>query len=114
MGGNMNYTIAWLVIGAAGVLGTLGVFFLTRSVAHGGVRWVLRLLPLMLMIAPSPVPNYEGQVAPAFIVFTFESLFQSEGDSLPALIILVVAGVAAVLSGLLIGRFSRRKSIVEE
>lgn len=106
----MNYAFAWLVIGIAGLMGTLGLFFLTRSVAHAGLRWVLRLLPLCLMIAPAPVPNYEGHIAPAFIVFTFESLFQTQGTFLPAGIILIIAGIMGLCAGLLAGRLSGRET----
>ena len=106
----MNYALAWLVIGVAGLMGTLGLFFLTRSVAHAGLRWVLRLLPLCLMVAPAPVPDYEGHIAPAFIVFTFESLFQAQGTFLPAGIILLIAGITSVCSGLLTGRLGSRET----
>lgn len=109
----MNYTVAWVVVGVMGLLGTLGLFFLTRSIGHAGLRWVLRLLPLLLMVAPAPVPNYDGHVAPAFIVFAFETLFQTEGESLPALIILIAAIVIGVLAGLLLGRVSSREPTEE-
>jgi hypothetical protein len=100
----MSYTYAWLVVAGAGLLGSLGWFVLTRNIANTRLRAVLRLLPPVLMLVPAPVPGYEGQLAPAFIVFLFESLFQAEGEPLIAAAILLAAAVAAIGMGWLLGR----------
>lgn len=105
----MNYTYAWLVIAAAGILGSVGLYFLTRSWRPGVIRSVLRITPLLLMVAPAPVPNFDGQLAPAFIVLLFEGLFQGEGKPLPALLILL----AALALGVLVGIFSGRRGRLE-
>lgn len=109
----MNYTYAWLVIAAAGVLGSLGLYFLTRSWRPGVLRSVVRITPLLLMVVPAPVPNFDGQFAPAFIVLLFEGLFQGEGKPLPALFILLAALAFGVLVGIFFGR-RRRVEPVEE
>ncbi len=102
----MNYTYAWLVIGGAGVLGALGLWMLTRGISNGPLRAILRLVPPLMMLLPAPVPNYDGQLAPAFIVFAFESLFQAEGEPRLAGLILLAGLVAGVVVGALIGRTS--------
>ena len=108
----MNYTIAWLVILAAGLLGSGFLFLLTRGIASASLRWTVRLLPLALMAVPAPVPNYDGQLAPAFVVLIFESLFQAEGEPGTAGGILLAAALIAVALGVLSGRLVGAK--VEE
>ena len=100
----MSYTYAWLVIAGAGLLGAIVLWVLTRTIASGRLRAILRLVPPLLLLLPAPVPNYDGQLAPAFIVFVFESLFQAEGEPMLAGVILLVGLVAGVTAGALIGR----------
>jgi hypothetical protein len=104
----MNYTIAWLVILVAGLLGTGFLFLITRGVTSAGLRWSLRLLPLLLMVVPAPVPNYDGQLAPAFVVLIFESLFQADGQPGTAGGILLAAALISVALGILLGRIASR------
>ena len=99
----MSYTIAWLVILGAGLAGTGFLFLLTRGIRAPSIRWVLRVLPLVLMVVPAPVPNYDGQLAPAFVVLIFESLFQSDGEPFTAAMILLGAALAGIALGLLLG-----------
>lgn len=107
----MNYTLAWLVVGSAGIVGSLGLYFLTRSWRPGRLRSIIRITPLLLLVVPAPVPNYDGQMAPAFIVLLFESLFQRNGAPLPAGLILLAALALGVLAGLLIGRRGLKESV---
>ena len=100
----MSYTMAWLVIVTAGLLGSLGLFFMTRRIGNPSLRWILRVTPLLLMVAPAPVPNYDGQLAPAFVVLIFESLFQSDGEPVTSGLILLAAALLAMAAGLLLGR----------
>jgi len=102
----MSYTIAWLVIAAAGLLGSGFLFLLTRNVRGPAFRWILRVLPPVLMVAPAPVPNYDGQLAPAFVVLIFEGLFQTEGEPGIAAMILLAAALAGMALGLLLGRMA--------
>ena len=100
----MSYLLAWGVAVAAGVIGTVGLFMLTRSVRSRWLRNLLRWLPVVLLLVPAPVPGYSGEYAPAFIVLLFEGLFQTEGQPQGALTILVVT---LVLAGGLILLLSR-------
>ena len=98
--------MAWLVIAMAGLLGSAGLFYLTRGIGNASLRWIFRVTPLLLMVAPAPVPNYDGQLAPAFVVLIFESLFQSEGEPVISALILLAAMLIAVAVGLLLGRIA--------
>ena len=95
----MNYFVAWLVALGAGLIGAVGLFFLTRSIETQWSRDLLRWLPPVLLLVPAPVPDFAGHYAPAFIVLVFEGLFQADGQSLLALVILLVAAlIVAALS----------------
>lgn len=100
----MTYDLAWVVIGVAGLLGTGFLIFLTRNFSSPSLRWIIRLLPLLLMVVPAPVPNFQGQFAPAFVVLIFESLFQAEGEPGTAGLMLLVAALTALILGALVGR----------
>lgn len=100
----MNYGLAWVVIAGAGLLGSGFLFYLTRSIGAPSFRWVLRVLPPLLMLVPAPVPNYDGQLAPAFVVLIFEGLFQAEGQPVVAGVILVITLIVGIALGLLLGR----------
>ena len=102
----MSYTIAWLVIVLAGLLGSTFLFFITRRISSASLRWIVRVVPLLLLVAPAPVPDYPGQLAPAFVVLTFESLFQSNGDPTTSGLILLATLLLAIAIGLLIGRIA--------
>ena len=100
----MNNGAAWLVIAAAGLFGSGFLFYLTRGIRAASLRWVVRVLPLLLMIVPAPVPNYPGELAPAFVVLTFETLFQANGEPQTAAMILLATLLIGAALGLLIGR----------
>ena len=102
----MSYNIAWLVILMAGLLGSAFLYFMTRGIRSGALRWIIRVVPLLLMVAPAPVPNYPGQLAPAFVVLIFESLFQRSGEPATSGLILLATLLLAIAVGLLIGRMA--------
>jgi hypothetical protein len=93
----MVYLEAWLLVAAAAGLGGVGLVFLTRSILTRWLKWLLRLLPPVLMLVPAPVPGFSGNYAPAFVVLVFEGLFQSEGSVAAALTILITTTVLTVL-----------------
>ena len=101
----MTYLLAWGIALAAGALGSVGLFFLTRNLSGSFLRWWLRLLAPFVMLVPAPVPGYDNY-APAFIVFLFESLFQRNGEPFLAGLIL---GAAALMATLLAWLACRRK-----
>jgi hypothetical protein len=100
----MVYLEAWLLVAAAAGLGGVGLVFLTRSIRTRWLKWLLRVLPPVLMLMPAPVPGFPGNYAPAFVVLVFEGLFQSEGSVAAALTILITATVLTVLLTVLLLR----------
>ena len=93
-----GYSLAWWLVGLAGLGGLFGLYMLLRQYSR---RFPLALLVCVLaavLFVPAPVPNYEGQWAPAFVVAIFEGFFQLEGRPGQALQILT----AALLFGLVL------------
>lgn len=95
---NAEYATAWAVAFGGGLLAFAFWCLMTRGIRRGSLRWLLRLLPGAWMLVPAPVPGYEGQYAPAFIVALFEAVLQEDGSPQTAFAVLAVASVA-VLAG---------------
>ena len=106
----MNYGVAWLVIAAAGVLGSGFLFYLTHGMRAASLKWIIRVLPGLLMMVPAPVPNFPGELAPAFVVLIFESLFQASGEPGTSALILLATGLLGLALGLLIARLTDSKA----
>jgi hypothetical protein len=106
----MNYEMAWVVIAAAGLLGSGFLFYLTHGMRTGSLKWIVRVLPALLMMVPAPVPNYPGELAPAFVVLIFESLFQTSGEPGTSGLILLATGLFGLALGLLIARLTGSKA----
>lgn len=106
----MNDLFAWGVAVGAGLVGTVAVYFLTRAMQPGRLRRALRLLPLLLLLMPAPVPGYPGHFAPAFIVFVFEAVFQGDGEPLLAGVLLATAAVLGLLLAFLGSRDSKNST----
>ena len=100
----MSYTIAWIVAAIAGLVGSICLYMLTRSMRGGVLRSLLCLLPLVLLLVPAPVPAFQDHFAPAFVVAIFESAFVADGQPRAALVILTVALVGASLAIALVAR----------
>jgi len=100
----MAYLTAWAIAITAGILGSVVLVVMTRTMAASWIRNLLRTLPGVLLLLPAPVPGYPGNFAPAFIVLFFEGLFQREGSPLGALTILISGGAVAALLVVLISR----------
>ena len=104
----MLYATAWMVIGASAVVGAYSLNLLikgTRRSRAGSprkLRYIFVALVFFFFLIPAPLPNYPEVFAPAFVVFVFEFLFQSNGSPNESRNILIV-GLAAVT---LIGLFS--------
>ena len=92
----MEYVIAWIVVLAAGLGSLIGVYVLTRSIPSLFPRTLLRSLVTVWMLIPAPVPHYDGQYAPAFVVVMFEWLLQTNGDPTVAVRILIASTVAVI------------------
>lgn len=107
-----GYTIAWLVIGLCGLGCAAGLYNLLRS-SPRLLRHLVTGCSLGFFLLPAPVPEYEGYIAPAFVVAIFEMFMQLEGKPVVALRVL---GLGMVVIGGLILLFhyvsARRKSTV--
>ncbi len=92
----MDYINIWGIAALAGVA-CLGFFFLlTRRVSSLFVRTLLRCLGAVWILLPAPVPNYPGNYAPAFVVWVFEGVLQSDGEPLLSIQILLWSSLAVV------------------
>jgi len=109
----METTLAWIVVGVAG-LGTLvGLFLLTRWITNAWLRWLLLSLCAVWLLLPWNIQVVEGQYAPAFIVALFEGVFRTDGNPRPALTILALASLLVIIVFLVVGvvlRFRPRKT----
>lgn len=80
-----NYTMPWLIIGVAAVLGALCLNHLLaklggkRNLYVRSLRWAFVVTVLAAFTIPAPVPNAEAVFAPAYIVLIFEAAFQAQG-----------------------------------
>ena len=89
--------MAWLAIGAAGLIGALCLNALLKHV--GGNRSLvgrcIRLAAVATIfaafIAPASVPSAPEVFAPAFIVVLFETSFQANGDPANAVWMMISA-----------------------
>jgi hypothetical protein len=107
----MEYLLPWLIAGCAGIGLTLAVYKLTWFISAGFWRALVVLLVPVLLLTPAPVPGYQGQFAPAFLVLLFEGLLQAEGEVKVALRVLGYAAIACaggVILGFAILRFTRK------
>lgn len=101
------YGWAWLVVALAVPLGLFALHRATRGIGWPRTRAVVAVLLAVWLLLPAPVPGYEGHYAPAFLVLTFEGLFQQAGNPRTAGVILA-AGTALALALLLLMNALRR------
>ena len=78
--------MAWLAIGAAGLIGALCLNALLKRVGETARLWAAVRLAAVATIfaaftAPASVPNAPEVFAPASIVVLFETSFQTNGDA---------------------------------
>lgn len=92
----MSYGSVWMIVIAAGVLATGGVYMLIRPLSSGYLRALICGLTLALLVTPAPVPEYPPHYAPAFIVAIFEGILQAEGSAGVALRLLLLGITTAV------------------
>lgn len=113
----MDYINIWGIAALAGIA-CLGFFFLlTRRVGSLFVRSLLRCLGAVWILLPAPVPNYPGNYAPAFVVWVFEGVLQSDGEPLLSIQILLwtsLAVVCLVVFWYLVFGRQRKTSVVQE
>lgn len=101
------YAWAWIIVAAMVPLGLFALHRATRGHGRPRLKAVAAVLLAVWLLLPAPVPGYDGYYAPAFLVFTFEWLFQLSGHPRPAGIILA-AGTALALAVVLLTGILRR------
>ena len=90
-----NYTMPWLIVGVAAVLGALCLNHLLaklggkRNLYVRSLRWAFVVTVLAAFTIPAPVPNAQAVFAPAFIVLIFEAAFQAQGAPEEALRLMI-------------------------
>ena len=75
------YFIGWSILTGASFLLSLVAFFWSRSVLGFFSSFLLSAMLFVFLIIPAPIPNYQGYFAPAYVVFVFETFFQTKGSS---------------------------------
>ena len=89
------YLIGWSILIGASFLLSLVVFFWSRLVFGFFSGFLLSTLVLVFLTIPAPIPNYQGYFAPAYVVFIFETFFQTKGSSMISGQVLILALVTA-------------------
>ena len=93
----MQYLVAWAIYAGA-ALGVLAIVFLfSRQIPWHWLRTTVRCLAAVWLLLPTPIQAVEGFYAPAFIVAMFEGLFQSNGNPWPALNLLALGTLVALV-----------------
>jgi hypothetical protein len=106
------YLLAWGVVVVAALLMQGALYFVLRDWRAPLVKPLLAWWLLFVLVVPAQVPGHENDLAPAFLVFLFEALFQGEGRAGPAGRILLAATLVAIIAGLVNWRvLLRRRSI---
>ena len=89
-------------------LGSIALFKLIGKLKNNFVRALIVALTATVLFVPAPVPGYDDQLAPAFIVYLFEAMFQINGDPQTSLrILLLSVGLVGVL--LVLGFWAYRR-----
>ena len=91
------YLIGWSILIGASFLLSLVVFFWSRLVFGFFSGFLLSTLVFVFLTIHAPIPNYQGYFAPAYVVFIFETFFQTKGSSTISGQVLIVALVSAFL-----------------
>ncbi len=104
-----SHAIAWLVVVASVLVGLFALHRATRGRGWRRTRVAVALLLAVLLLVPASIPGYEGHYAPAFLVFTFEWLFQRSGNPRPAGVILLASTLLAAALMLLVAVTAGRR-----
>jgi len=109
---------AWVLILCLAMLGGCVLYYLLRGIEKRYVRVVIAALTVTFFAVPAPVPGYESQISPAFIVLIFETFFQIDGKPEASLRIL---GLSMLLVIILVGfghwifqRYGKRQVSTEQ
>lgn len=81
----------WLIYLIAAAVAWFAWYRICARIAWTTMRDLLRVVALAGLFAPAAVPGYTDHLAPAWMVLFFEGLLQTEGNPLPAAIVLLIA-----------------------
>ena len=95
---------AWMLMILAALLGVFGLHRLFADVRNRSFKAAVLGGVLAFLLVPSEIPSISGEYAPAFIVFIFELLFQTDGAPAVAGGILLVAVVLGAGGAFLVSR----------
>ncbi len=90
-------TIGWVIVVLAAIGLAVSIYGFFRKSRHSVVLFFCLVVLLSLLLVPAPVPGFPGDLAPAFLVALFESLFQADGKPLVALRLLGIGSIVGVV-----------------
>ncbi len=91
------YLIGWSILISASFLLSLVAFFWSRLVFGFFSGFLLSSMLFVFLTIPAPIPNYQEYFAPAYVVFIFETFFQTKGSSTISGQVLILALVTAFI-----------------
>ena len=92
------YLIGWSILISASLLLSLVVFFWSRWALGFFSGFLLSIVVFVFLTIPAPIPNYQGYFAPAYVVFIFETFFQTKGSSsLSGQVLILALGTVFIL-----------------
>lgn len=89
--------IGWLVTVLAAVGLVVSIYGFFRKSRFRAVLVFCLVVLLSLLLVPAPVLGYPGDLAPAFLVALFESIFQPDGKPLVALRLLGIGLIVGIV-----------------
>jgi len=101
--------VAWWVVGTAVALLLALLWLATRDLRAPYLKSLVGWWLALVLTVPAQVPEQTDALAPAWLVFLFEALFQRAGAAGPAGRIVLAATAAALLLGLATGALRARR-----
>jgi hypothetical protein len=97
----MPYLWGWVVVGCAALLLVIALQRALRGYGPTLLKCLLGWWLLAVVLVPAQVPRHNDALAPALIVFLFESVFQRNGSPAAAGRVLLAASVLGLALGLI-------------
>lgn len=101
--------IAWMVVCGSVVLLLVLLWRATRDLRAPYLKSLLGWWLALVLTVPAQIPEQTDALAPAWLVFLFEALFQGAGAAGPSGRIVLAATTAALLLGLATGALLARR-----
>lgn len=94
------YAWGWLVVGGSALLLVVALGRMLRDWQAPLVKHLVGWCLLAVAVAPAQIPRHTDELAPAIVVFFFESFLQRDGSPDAAGRILLAAGALGLVLGL--------------